>query len=121
MKKKSRLFLFISLLTFLFVTTASYSANIAGNASSVAAPRGVGGAYCAQTTGYDVIIIGAGLAGLTAAKELRHLGRSVLLVLEATDRIGGRGSVGYINVPVRKNQCLLIMVARGYTVSQLIH
>lgn len=35
----------------------------------------------------DVVIVGAGLAGLTAATELRH--RDVLL-LEADDRVGGR-------------------------------
>jgi monoamine oxidase len=37
----------------------------------------------------DVIVIGGGLAGLTAARELRHAGRDVL-VLEARDRLGGR-------------------------------
>lgn len=37
----------------------------------------------------DVIVVGAGLAGLTAAKELKAAGREVL-VLEATARIGGR-------------------------------
>jgi monoamine oxidase len=38
---------------------------------------------------FDVVVIGAGFAGITAARELSHRGRSVL-VLEARDRIGGR-------------------------------
>jgi len=38
---------------------------------------------------YDVIVIGAGAAGLAAAAELARRGKSVLL-LEARDRIGGR-------------------------------
>lgn len=37
----------------------------------------------------DVLVIGAGFAGITAARELRRQGHSVL-VLEARDRIGGR-------------------------------
>lgn len=38
---------------------------------------------------YDVIVIGAGIAGLTAARDLAKLGYEVL-VLEARDRVGGR-------------------------------
>ena len=37
----------------------------------------------------DVIVVGAGLAGLTTAKDLLRAGKTVL-VLEATGRIGGR-------------------------------
>lgn len=42
-----------------------------------------------QDSELDVIIVGAGMAGLTAAKELEKAGKS-FLVLEAQDRIGGR-------------------------------
>ena len=38
---------------------------------------------------YDVIVVGAGPAGLTCARDLRVQGRSVL-ILEARDRLGGR-------------------------------
>src|SRR5262249_55601477 len=65
-------------------------------------PRAVGGADCNRTTGYDTIVVGAGIAGLSAAKELRRLGHSVL-ILEANDRIGGRrllGPLGAERVPI---------------------
>jgi len=64
-------------------------------------PRSLGGAKCDATSGYnknqkyDTIIVGAGLAGLSAAKELQSLHRSVL-ILESNDRIGGRAYVGHI-------------------------
>ncbi|MCX7596423.1 MAG: FAD-dependent oxidoreductase [Fischerella sp.] len=42
-----------------------------------------------HSTVYDCIVIGAGLAGLVAARNLHRSGKSVL-VIEAQDRVGGR-------------------------------
>jgi len=44
---------------------------------------------------FDAIIVGAGFAGLTAARELKQYGYRVL-VLEARDRIGGRTYTGEV-------------------------
>lgn len=44
----------------------------------------------ANTNTADVIIIGAGVAGLSAGQELRGRGVERVLILEARDRIGGR-------------------------------
>jgi monoamine oxidase len=42
-----------------------------------------------DNTVYDVIVIGCGIAGMTAAQNLMKSGANVL-VIEARDRIGGR-------------------------------
>lgn len=43
-----------------------------------------------QTNEYDVIIIGAGMAGISAALELIQSGVTNIVILEASDRTGGR-------------------------------
>jgi len=42
-----------------------------------------------QAKTYDVIVLGAGVAGLASARTLTEAGKNVLL-LEARDRVGGR-------------------------------
>ncbi|BAU14685.1 putative flavin-containing amine oxidase [Leptolyngbya sp. NIES-3755] len=51
-----------------------------------------------EQTHYDTIIIGAGAAGLAAARSLQDANRSVL-ILEARDRIGGRVQTNYDFAP----------------------
>lgn len=43
-----------------------------------------------QSKHVEIVIIGGGMAGLAAAKQLLNSGRSDFLILEARNRIGGR-------------------------------
>ena len=49
----------------------------------------------AEVTSVDVVIVGAGFAGLSAAERLSSMGVSVL-VLEGRDRVGGRSFSGEV-------------------------
>jgi monoamine oxidase len=66
-------------------TAAAAGVHLSLNRSAVTASESAG----APET-FDVAIVGAGLAGLTAARELTKFGVKRIVVFDARDRVGGR-------------------------------
>ncbi|MBE7189735.1 FAD-dependent oxidoreductase [Jatrophihabitans endophyticus] len=85
-----------SLLTGSVASAAAIGLPAAATAAPSTAPAG---SSARPTTRADVVVVGAGLAGLTAARRLVAHGHSVV-VLEARDRVGGRT----LNHPIAKGK-----------------
>lgn len=72
------------------ITRRGLLATAAGTGAALTATRASAAAEPSRSLGQvDVVVVGAGFAGLSAALQIVRAGRSVL-VLEARDRVGGR-------------------------------
>jgi len=72
----------------------AFGAAASGRPAAAAAP-GRAGTGEAAPAAVDVVVVGAGFAGLVAARRLIARGKSVV-VLEARDRVGGRVKAGTV-------------------------
>lgn len=74
----------------LLAATGTALATAVAGSASLAENKVTGATAGADANVLDVVVIGAGLAGLTAARDLVLAGRNAFVVLEANDRVGGR-------------------------------